>query len=153
MTKSDFTSGTRRHKQCTIVQLCEACKSLPHVQCSLLGSILALILTRSGASTAAVARTTVAMTRMHAGSADNVIPDTGSLMFNFRLLPGEASHTHTPWPIASAFIVSELVFADLMQYQLQEAEAVAGSGVLPYGGLVFPDTGFGAVTAWHALAG
>ena len=50
--------------------------------------MLARLLSLSSPNTAAVARTTVGVTRMNAGSADNVLPDTGSVMFNFRLLPG-----------------------------------------------------------------
>ena len=56
--------------------------------CRLFARLLSRLLTLSSPNTAAVARTTVAVTRMSAGSADNVLPDTGSVMFNFRLLPG-----------------------------------------------------------------
>ena len=56
---------------------------------------LAWALTLSSPNTAAVARTTVAVTRMSSGSADNVLPDTGSVMFNFRLLPGRL----LCWPV------------------------------------------------------
>ena len=40
---------------------------------------------------AAVVRTTVGVTSMNAGSADNMLPETGSVLFNFRLLPHEHS--------------------------------------------------------------
>lgn len=56
--------------------------------CRLFAPLLARLLTLSNPNTAAVARTTVAVTRMSSGSADNILPDTGSVMFNFRLLPG-----------------------------------------------------------------
>ena len=53
-----------------------------------LGYLLAKLLARSSANTAAVVRMTVGVTRMNAGTADNVLPDTGAVLFNFRLLPG-----------------------------------------------------------------
>ena len=56
--------------------------------CRLVGPLLARLLTLSSPNTAAVARTTVGVTRMNTGSADNVLPNSGSVMFNFRLLPG-----------------------------------------------------------------
>ncbi len=52
------------------------------------GSLLAWVMAKAGANTAALVRTSVGVTRMNAGTADNVLPDTGSVMFNFRLLPG-----------------------------------------------------------------
>ncbi len=55
----------------------------------LLGYLLAKLLAKSSANTAAVVRTTVGVTRMNAGTADNVLPDTGTVLFNFRLLPGQ----------------------------------------------------------------
>jgi len=54
-----------------------------------LGYLLAKLLARSSANTAAVVRTTVGVTRMNAGTADNVLPDNGAVLFNFRLLPGQ----------------------------------------------------------------
>ncbi len=54
-----------------------------------LGYLLAKLLAKSSANTAAVVRTTVGVTRMNAGTADNVLPDTGAVLFNFRLLPGQ----------------------------------------------------------------
>ena len=54
-----------------------------------MGHLLAWLLSKSSPNTAAVARTTVGVTRMNAGTADNVLPDTGYVMFNFRLLPGQ----------------------------------------------------------------
>ncbi|KAL3142393.1 hypothetical protein ABBQ38_002728 [Trebouxia sp. C0009 RCD-2024] len=61
---------------------------LRHCENRLFGPLLARLLTLSSPNTAAVARTTVGVTRMNTGSADNVLPDSGSVMFNFRLLPG-----------------------------------------------------------------
>ena len=74
-------SGLRPHIDSLTVQL-----FFPF--CRLFAPLLARLLTLSSPNTAAVARSTVGVTRMNAGSADNVLPDTGSVMFNFRLLPG-----------------------------------------------------------------
>ena len=57
--------------------------------CRVVGKLIAWLLAKSGSNTAAVVRTTVGVTRMNTGSADNVLPDTGSVLFNFRLLPGK----------------------------------------------------------------
>ena len=38
--------------------------------------------------TAALVRTTVAPTLAHAGLQDNVLPESGTIVFNFRTLPG-----------------------------------------------------------------
>ncbi|DBA81464.1 TPA: hypothetical protein ACH3X1_007247 [Trebouxia sp. C0004] len=63
---------------------------LSHCENRFLGYLLAKLLARSSANTAAVVRTTVGVTRMNAGTADNVLPDTGAVLFNFRLLPGHS---------------------------------------------------------------
>lgn len=54
-----------------------------------LGWLLAQGFTQASASTAALVRTTVAVTQMHAGVADNVLPQQATLTFNFRSYPGE----------------------------------------------------------------
>lgn len=61
---------------------------LKHSENRIIGKLLAWLLAKSGPNTAAVVRTTVGVTRMNAGSADNMLPDTGSVLLNFRLLPG-----------------------------------------------------------------
>lgn len=63
---------------------------LSHCENRFLGYLLAKLLARSSANTAAVVRMTVGVTRMNAGTADNVLPDTGAVLFNFRLLPGHS---------------------------------------------------------------
>ena len=51
-------------------------------------TLLAHLLARKGPDTAALVRTTAAVTYLHAHTADNVLPSSGQVGFNFRLLPG-----------------------------------------------------------------
>ncbi|KAJ9510761.1 hypothetical protein QJQ45_027618 [Haematococcus lacustris] len=53
--------------------------------------VLAQLLVRSGPELAALVRTTHALTRMEAGVADNVLPNTGRLTLNLRSHPGRSA--------------------------------------------------------------
>ena len=54
-----------------------------------LNVLLGRALHRVSVEAAAMVSTTVAATSVHAGVADNVLPQNASVVFNFRSLPGE----------------------------------------------------------------
>jgi hypothetical protein len=82
--------------------------------CRLISRALALGLGRRP-DTAALVRTTLAATRMAAGVADNVLPQTGEVTFNARHLPGTYNHNcsffnallRSVWPV-SVYTTSSL---------------------------------------------
>ena len=69
--------------------------------CRLISRALALALSRRP-DTAALVRTTLATTRMAAGVADNVLPQTGILTFNARHLPGTNHHDRSSSQLTAA---------------------------------------------------
>lgn len=61
--------------------------NINHVRRRIIGALLGRLLAFQP-DTAALARTTAAMTVLSAGTAQNVLPQTGNLTINFRHLPG-----------------------------------------------------------------
>lgn len=89
-------------------------------------ALLAHVLARKGPDTAALVRTTAAVTYLHAHTADNVLPNSGKVGFNFRLLPG-----HIPGEYAYQYLQQRLG-ADMEHAKLRPSSdepATAASAV------------------------
>jgi carboxypeptidase PM20D1 len=54
-------------------------------------ALVAAAMAKAGAEAASLVRTTAAATRFEAGVADNMLPQSGTVSINFRLLPGDTS--------------------------------------------------------------
>ena len=82
--------GNHRHlSRDTTPSTAEQCLTDGGLSCSLVAPVLAKYMAAKSAEFSGVVRTTVAPTVLQAGSADNVLPQEGSVIFNFRPMPGQ----------------------------------------------------------------
>lgn len=114
-----------------------------------LGRLLAGVLASVSGSAAAMVRDTAAVTTIQAGVADNVLPQSGHVAINFRLLPG--STQDDALRLTAAWLGSDAAHANV---SLVEPEAFHAAAVTDAAGRHFALVKAAVQAAWtHAASG
>eukprot|EP00879_Flechtneria_rotunda_P030781 GHRR01033460.1.p1 GENE.GHRR01033460.1~~GHRR01033460.1.p1 ORF type:complete len:240 (+),score=87.11 GHRR01033460.1:328-1047(+) len=98
-------------------------------------NLLAHIMAAASAEAAALVRSTAAVTKVTAGIADNVLPQTGMINVNFRLLPGDTPDTAVEY--AKSWLGRDSPFANVtIAHKMNKPQAKVTDATGPHFGLV-----------------